>query len=185
MDKARVVRPARRAGARLTRLLLVALVCGGLAAGCGYRFQGKAQLPGGAQFLFVDIFENRTNELGLETTVTNAVVFEFTKRDKQSMVRDRESADLVMKGVIRSVELSTAVARWRDQGGARSVSLTLDVQLVAPDGKVAWSAVGLTDSDTYVVSEDKFLSQDKQRATLAIVASRIAEKIYNRFTDNF
>ena len=47
MDKTRVVRPARRAGARLTRLLLVALVCGGLAAGCGYRFQGKAQLPGG------------------------------------------------------------------------------------------------------------------------------------------
>lgn len=185
MDKTRVVRPARRAGARLTRLLLVALVCGGLAAGCGYRFQGKAQLPGGAQSLFVDIFENRTNQLGLETTVTNAMVYEFIKRGKQSMVSDRESADLIMKGVIRSVEVSTDVARYRDSAGARGVSLTLDVQLVTPAGKVEWSAVGLTDSESYVVPADKFLSQDKQRATLAIVATRIAEKIYNRFTDNF
>mgnify|MGYP000282608440 CR=1 FL=1 len=179
------MRTACAAQARWSRLLLVALMFGAVGASCGYHFQGKAQLPGGAQLLYVDIFENRTNQLGLETTVTNAVVFEFMKRGKQSMVSDRESADLVMKGVIRSVELSTDVARYRDQGGARSVSLTLDVQLVAPDGRVAWSAVGLTDSDTYVVSEDKFLSQDKQRATLAVVATRIAEKIYNRFTDNF
>ena len=155
------------------------------ALGCGYRFQGKAQLPGGAQYLYVDIFENRTNQIGLESTVTNAVVFEFTKRSKQAMVSDRGSADIIMKGIIRSVELTTAVASYRQSGGARGVSLTLDVQMVTPDGKVAWSAVGLTDSDTYVVSEDKFLSQDKQRATLAVVATRIAEKIYNRFTDNF
>ena len=185
MDTAHAAMQARQTGARWTRLLVVLLLCGVFGTGCGYRFQGKAQLPGGAQLLYVDIFENRTNQAGLETTVTNAVVFEFTKRSKQSMVSDRESADLIMKGVIRSVELSTAVARYRDQGGARSVSLTLDVQLVAPDGRVAWSAVGLTDSDIYVVSGDKFLSQDKQRATLAIVATRIAEKIYNRFTDNF
>nr|MCU0564711.1 LPS assembly lipoprotein LptE [Desulfobacterales bacterium] len=134
MDTANAAPQARKTGARWPRLLVVLLLCGALGAGCGYRFQGKAQLPDGAQFLFVDIFENRTNQLGLETTVTNAVVFEFLKRGKQTMVSDRESADLVMKGVIRSVELSTAVARFRDQGGARTVSLTLDVQLVAPDG---------------------------------------------------
>jgi hypothetical protein len=167
------------------RLGAAVLVCAVLATACGYRFQGKAQLPGGAQHLFVDIFENRTNLLGLETTVTNAVVFEFTRRSKQSMVSDRADADLIMRGIIRSVELGTAVARFRDSAGARTVALTLDVQMVAPDGKVKWSATGLTDSDTYVVSEDKFLSQDKQRATLAVVATRIAERIYNRFTDNF
>jgi outer membrane lipopolysaccharide assembly protein LptE/RlpB len=161
------------------------LLCAVLATACGYRFQGKAQLPGGAQHLFVDIFENRTNLLGLETTVTNAVVFEFTRRSKQSMVSDRADADLIMRGIIRSVELGTAVARFKDSAGARTVALTLDVQMVAPDGKVKWSATGLSDSDTYVVSEDKFLSQDKQRATLAVVATRIAERIYNRFTDNF
>ena len=185
MDTAHAAMQARQTGARWTRLLVVLLLCGGLSAGCGYRFQGKAQLPGGAQLLFVDIFENRTNQLGLETTVTNAMVYEFIKRGKQSMVSDRESADLIMKGVIRSVELSTDVARYRDSAGARAVSLTLDVQLVTPAGKVEWSAVGLTASESYVVPADKFLSQDKQRATLGIVATRIAEKIYNRFTDNF
>ncbi len=185
MDKARVVRPARRAGARLTRLLLVALVCGGLAAGCGYRFQGKAQLPGGAQFLFVDIFENRTNQLGLETTVTNAVVFEFTKREQAVHGERPRVGRSRHEGGHPLGRAEHGRGPLAGPGGARAVSLTLDVQLVAPDGKVEWSAVGLTDSDSYVVSADKFLSQDKQRATLAIVASRIAEKIYNRFTDNF
>jgi outer membrane lipopolysaccharide assembly protein LptE/RlpB len=179
------MRTACAAQARWSRLLLVALMCGAVGAGCGYHFQGKAQLPGGAQHLFVDIFENRTNQLGLENTVTNAVVFEFTKRSKEALVSDRESADIVMKGIIRAVELTTTVGSYRQSGGARSVSLTLDVQLVTPNGKVAWSAAGLSDSEMYVVSEDKFLSQDKQRAALAVVATRIAEKIYNRFTDNF
>jgi outer membrane lipopolysaccharide assembly protein LptE/RlpB len=185
MGREHAAAPARQAASRLARLLLIAILCGGGAVACGYHFQGKAQLPGGAQFLYVDIFENRTNQPGLETTVTNAVVFEFIKRSKQSMVSDRESADLIMKGVIRSVELSTDVARYRDSAGARGVSLTLDVQLVTPAGKVEWSAVGLTDTESYTVPADKFLSQDKQRATLGIVATRIAEKIYNRFTDNF
>jgi outer membrane lipopolysaccharide assembly protein LptE/RlpB len=185
MGKAGARAQARRTGSRPARLFLIAFLCAGIGAACGYHFQGKAQLPGGAQFLFVDIFENRTSQFGLETTVTNAVVFEFTKRSKKSLVSDRESADLIMKGIIRSVELNTDVARYRDSAGARGVSLTLDVQMVTPDGKVAWSAVGLTDSDSYVVSQDKFISQDKQRATLAVVATRIAEKIYNRFTDNF
>jgi len=179
------MRTAHARGAQCTRLLLVVLVCAAVASGCGYRFQGKAQLPGGAQYLYVDIFENRTNQLGLESTVTNAVVFEFTKRSKQAMVSDREAADIIMKGIIKSVELTTTVSSYKQSSGARSVSLTLDVQMVSPDGKVVWSANGLSDSDSYSVSEDKFLSQDKQRATLAVVATRIAEKIYNRFTDNF
>jgi hypothetical protein len=174
-----------RAVRRGYRLAVAVLVCAALATACGLRFQGKAQLPGGAQHLFVDIFENRTNQLGLETTVTNAVVFEFTRRSKQSMVSNRADADLIMRGIIRSVELGTAVARFEDSGGARTVTLTLDVQMVAPDGQVKWSATGLTGSDTYVVSDDKFFSQDRQRATLAVVATRIAERIYNQFTHNF
>jgi outer membrane lipopolysaccharide assembly protein LptE/RlpB len=174
-----------RAVRRGYRLAVAVLVCAALAAACGFGFKGKAQLPGGAQHLFVDIFENRTNQLGLETTVTNAVVFEFTRRSRQSMVSNRADADLIMRGIVRSVELGTAVARFRDSGGARTVTLTLDVQMVAPDGQVKWSATGLTDSDTFVVSDNTFLSQDMQRATLAVVATRLAERIYNQFTRNF
>jgi len=155
------------------------------AAGCGYRFQGEAKLPGGAQTVFVNMFENRTNEPALGTTVTNAVIFEFTKRSRTAIVGDAAQADLVMRGVIRSVELRSVATRNRDNAGERSVTLTLDVQLVEPAGKVVWSATGLSDSEAYVVGTDKILTEQRQRATLGLVATRIAERIYNRFTDNF
>lgn len=166
---------------RLAWLVLAAIT----SVACGYHFQQAARLPGGAQRLYVDIFENRTNQAGLETTVTNAVVFEFVKRGETDMVKEPSQAELIMKGVIRSVEIRTAATRNKDAAGERQVTITLDVRLVQQDGNVVWSASGLTDGDAYVVGADKFLNDDKQRATLGLVSTRIAERIYNRFTDNF
>lgn len=172
-------------GVRRTFLLAFLVLAAITSVACGYHFQQAARLPGGAQRLYVDIFENRTNQAGLETTVTNAVVFEFVKRGETDMVKEPSQADLIMKGVIRSVQVSTAATRSNSGAGERSVAITLDVRLVQQDGNVVWSANGLSDSDAYVVGVDKFVNDDKQRATLGLVSTRIAERIYNRFTDNF
>lgn len=169
----------------LRAALWIACAAAALAAACGYRFQGEAKLPGGAQTVFVDMFENRTNVPNLETVVTNAVAFEFTKRSRTAIVRDASQAGLVMRGIIRSVEVSSVASRGKDAAGERNVKLTLDVRLVDPGGKVAWSANGLSDAEAYVVSNDAILNGEKQQATVGIVATRIAEKIYNRFTDDF
>jgi outer membrane lipopolysaccharide assembly protein LptE/RlpB len=168
---------------------IVRLACPVMAAvtafACGYHFQQQARLPGDAKRLYVDIFENRTNQAGLETTVTNAVVFEFVKRGETDMVKEPSQADLIMKGIIRSVQISTAATRNKSAAGERMVTITLDVRLVKQDGNVVWSANGLSDGDAYVVGADKFVNDDKQRATLGLVSTRIAERIYNRFADNF
>jgi outer membrane lipopolysaccharide assembly protein LptE/RlpB len=168
---------------RLTCLFMAAIT----AFGCGYHFQQAARLPGDAKRLYVDIFENRTNQAGLETTVTNAVVFEFVKRGETDMVKEPSQADLIMKGVIHSVQVSTAATRNKDAAGERQVTITLDVRLLQQDGKVVWSASGLKDGDAYVVGADKFLNDDKQRATLGIVSTRIAERIQplHRYFDDF
>jgi hypothetical protein len=171
---------------RCSRLWLVAAVCSVLISGaCGYRFQGQAHLPADAQTLFVEMFENRTNIDGLESIVTNAVIFEFSKRSRITLVSDASPADLVMRGVIRSVDISTVASRNRDAAGERRVNLTLDVRLVKPGGNTVWSTNGLTDNDYYVVTNDKIFNEEKQRATFGVVATRIAEKIFNRFTDDF
>jgi outer membrane lipopolysaccharide assembly protein LptE/RlpB len=154
-------------------------------AACGYRFQPEAQLPAGAQTLRIELFENRTNIAGLEAIVANGLVFKFTKFSRIALVSDDSSADLVLRGSIRSVELKTVAARNKDAAGERSVTLTLDVRLVQPGGKTVWSANGMADSEVYVVSNDKIFNDEKERATLGILAGRIAEAIFNRFTDEF
>jgi hypothetical protein len=169
---------------RALRLVLLAWAAAACFS-CGYHFQQQARLPGDAKSLYVDIFENRTNQAGLETTVTNAVVFEFIKRGETDMVKEPSQADLIMKGVIRSVEIRTVATRNKDAAGERQVNIVLDVRLVQQNGNVVWTANGLRDGDAYVVGADKFLNEDRQRAVLAVVSTRIAERIYNRFTDNF
>ncbi len=162
-------------------LLLVVL----LGASCGYRFQSAGNIPEGLEPIFIDVFENRTNNAGLETTVTNAVVVEFTRRHRSALTFNSATASVVMKGVIRSVDIQSISTRGRDVTGERRVSLNVDVQLVTPEGKVAWAARNLTDNESFPVTGDKFANEERQRAALAFVAVRIAERIYSRLTDDF
>jgi hypothetical protein len=168
----------------ITRFALIPVGIWGILA-CGYHFQTAGVIPAGLEPIFIEVFENRTNQAGLETTVTNAVVFEFVKRNEAALARNAVDASVVMKGVIRSVELQTISTRGRDVAGERQVTMRIDVQLVAADGKVRWAAKNLSDNEAYPVSNDKFLNDDRQRVALGTVSTRIAERVYDRLIDNF
>lgn len=170
-------------GARAAAVILAA--AGVVLVACGYRFQPPAQLPGNARNLYVETFQNRTNQDGLEVLVTNAVVFEITQRGDILLASDPAMADLSMRGAIRSFDSQTISSRSRDAPGERRVTLQLDVQLVQTDGRVVWEAKGLSDNDAYPVTDDKFQNEQRERRTAGLVAARIAERIFNRFTDDF
>ncbi|MCU0539716.1 MAG: LPS assembly lipoprotein LptE [Desulfobacterales bacterium] len=150
------------------KMLLV--VCGLLLAigGCGYRFQSAGTIPA-----------------GLEPIFTNAVVVEFTQRNRSALAASAAEASVTLQGVIRSLQVQTISSRGRDVSGERRVTLTLDVQLVRPEGKVAWAVKNLTDSETFRVTGDTFANADLQRAASALVARRLAERIYSRLIDEF
>lgn len=173
---------AVESGLTIAVAALVAAV--GLMA-CGYRFQGPIQLPGNARSINVETFQNRTNQDGLEVVVSNAIVFEFTKRSETLIAADPAAADLLMRGVIRSFDTQTISSRRKDAAGERRVTLRLDVQLVQADGRVVWEAKGLSDNEAYPVTDDKFENEQRERRMAAMVATRIAERIFNRFTDDF
>ncbi|MCU0934372.1 MAG: hypothetical protein MUE86_08085 [Thiobacillaceae bacterium] len=112
-------------------------------------------------------------------------MFEFTKRSDTLVASDPAAADLLMRGAIRSLESQTISSRSKDAAGERRVTLQLDVQLVRSDGQVVWEAKGLSDNDAYPVTDDKFENDQRERRTAVLVAGRIAERIFNRFTDDF
>jgi outer membrane lipopolysaccharide assembly protein LptE/RlpB len=168
----------------ITRFALIPVGIWGMVA-CGYHFQTAGVIPAGLEPIFVEVFENRTNQAGLESTVTNAIVFEFVKRNEAVLARNAADASVVMKGVIRSVELQTISTRGRDVAGERQVTMRIDVQLVAADGKVKWAAKNLSGQEAYSVSNDKFLNDERQRAALGLVSTRVAERVYDRLVDNF
>jgi outer membrane lipopolysaccharide assembly protein LptE/RlpB len=168
----------------ITRFALMSVGIWGLVA-CGYHFQTAGVIPAGLEPIFVEVFQNRTNQAGLETTVTNAIAFEFVKRNDASLTHSAADASVIMKGIIQSVELQTISTRGRDVAGERQVTMRIDVQLVAADGKVKWAAKNLSGQESYAVSNDKFLNDERQRAALGLVSTRVAERVYDRLVDNF
>jgi len=181
----RLQRPNKTTGCGALGAAALTLAAAAIVIACGYRFQGPAQLPGNARNLYVENFQNRTNQDGLDVLVANAVVFEFTKRGEALIAADPATADLRMRGVIRALDSQTISSRRKDAAGERRVTMRLDVQLVGADGQVVWEAKELSDSDAYPVTDDKFENEQRERRTAAAVAIRIAERIFNRFTDDF
>lgn len=166
----------RRAGALLVVLLA-------LAAGCGYRFPGEMVLPGGARTVRVELFENRTGEPGLEAIVMQAFALELSRRGR---IGERENGkdSLLLRGVIRSVEVRSISSARRGSGGERQVTLTVDLHLVG-DGGVVWSAEKLSASEIYTIDTEKLFEEDRRRAAFSIAARRLAETLVNRLSDDF
>jgi len=81
------------------------------------------------------------------------------------------------------LESQTLSSRRKD-AAANAGDLRLDVQLVRADGRVVWEAKGL--ATTMLIRSRMINSKIFSRApTAAAVATRIAERIFNRFTDDF
>ena len=53
------------------KMLWALLFFGAVLTACGYRFTGGGDLPENVRKISVAVFENRTQETGLETVVTN------------------------------------------------------------------------------------------------------------------
>ena len=73
---------------------------------CGYRFSGSGNLPSGVQTVFIEVLKNRTVETGYENTVTNDLIYEFT-RNGRVVEKRRDNTDAILTGVIESEHVRT------------------------------------------------------------------------------
>lgn len=153
---------------------------------CGYRFAGQGQFPSGVERIFIEVFENLTSKAGIERVVTNQVVFEFTRQRQQSLASDAESADAVLKGVIRTIRSQTISRVGTEVASEREVVMTVDLKLVKQDGgEVIWAAKGIIDRQTYDVSDNKLETDRNESLALARLSERMSERIFSRLTNDF
>jgi len=157
-----------------------------LVSGCGYRFAGTGDFPGGVKNIFIPILENRTSESRLEKLVTDDLIYEFTKNRKDILAGSIDNADAVLYGIIHSISIETISRDDPNTSSERSVKLSAEMKLVVPEGRVIWRVKGITADEAYnVVPDDKHRTVQNRREAISKLSQRLAEKIYTRMTDNF
>jgi len=163
--------------------MLLILLCASLSA-CGYRFSGGEKIPGGINRIAVAVLENRSGESGIEVTLTNAIINEFT-RNRVADITGREEAQAILSGVIRSANSETISHSSAYISAESRIIITVDMELVTPGGDVLWSARGIDASEDYLISEEKIRTEQNKRSAVVILSERLAQRIYYRLTEQF
>jgi len=163
--------------------VLVLLCIGVLPVGCGYRFSGGGTLPGSAGSVFVAMLENRTAESGIEHIYTNDLIYEFSRNGQQVVAR--EAADVILTGSLDAVSIDTVAYRGQITSVGRRIRAWMSLKLMDRNGKTAWSGAGITDEETYSVTDDKMATEYNKRLAIESLSRRMAEESYSRMTAGF
>jgi lipopolysaccharide assembly LptE-like protein len=161
-------RPAR-ATLSIGAWLLSALV------GCGYRFAGEgALLPADAQTVYVEPFVNRSREVGIDKELTSAVRGEFYRRGKLKVVDSSEQADVILTGVIRSLESTIASVNRRDEVLQYESVLIMDVTLRRRQpNEILWRGQALRLAEIHAGSRAAVVTSSSEFRTGTLSASDV------------
>lgn len=113
--------------------------------GCGYQFVGESSiLPPDARTVYVETFVNRSREVGMAQELALALRGEIYRRGRLQMVDYAEQADVILSGVIRSLDTRVASVNRKDEVLQYESSLTLDVTLRRRQpNEILWRGQGL------------------------------------------
>jgi outer membrane lipopolysaccharide assembly protein LptE/RlpB len=153
---------------------------------CGYHFTGAGlKAPGGVSTIAITVLENRTSESGIERVFTNDLAYEFT-RSKVLRVVEKDKADAILSGTIKSMGVETISHTADYDSGERRVTMTLNLTLKSRDGKVLWSDTSLSDREAFqVLPDDRIATDRNRRVAIEAISERLAEKALNRILTDF
>ncbi len=152
---------------------------------CGYRFAEEGRFPGDTERLFVKVLENKTQETGVESIITAALLNELTLRKTDQLASGIDDADVVLSGIVRRVSIRTISESEPDVADERRVTVSVDLKLTKKDGSIVWTAKDLSDFEEYRVDTDTQKTDANRTDAIRVLSRRIAERTVNRFSDNF
>jgi hypothetical protein len=197
------------------RTAFLAFILGGTTfsvfGGCGYQFVGESSLiPKDARTIYVEPFVNRSRDVGMEKELTTALRGEFYRRGQLTVVEGSEQADLILTGVIRSIERNVASVNRKDEVLQYESVLVLDVTLRRREpNEILWRGQGLRLTEVFggsraavVTTSSEFrtgtlnasdvrrmtdiqLTEVEQKTTRDQLMERVAKELYQRVMEMF
>ena len=169
-------------------LLLVLLL---LATACGYHNPylqtTEDQAAGIAEpvSIYVDIWDNRTSEMGFEAQLLQAVA-DWLQESKLFHLTDRESADYIIRGIITSINYPGASFTTQDRVTSVQAEVTVNYSLVQRNPvKEVWTVSNMKRQSNFSVGANAISYQNNKRDVLKTIADELAEQIYIKTYQTF
>lgn len=152
---------------------------------CGYRFTGGGSLPGGIQRLYIPTLENRSAETGIETIVTNALVEEVSRNQSQ-LAATAEAADGTLVGAVTRIATTTVSRSGEQTAAERRVEIQVDLRLENAAAQEIRRIDQLRAVRVYdVIDGDDAATEANRQEALSEAAQTLAERVYQRLTEDF
>jgi len=165
----------------IAMLLLIGLL---LVGGCGYKFTGGGELPKGVQTIFIDLFENRSRDVDLETQLANDLTNEFILKRKKALVAENK-AEAILTGTIVAVSSSTISQTKQGASVERRLRMVVNVELRNRQSEIIWQRKRIIDNEEYLVGGSSSETDANRDEALTVLTERMAEQIFNKLTDEF
>ena len=165
--------------------LMVWLALSVSVVGCGYHFPGSGKAPGNIHTVAVEVLQNQTAEIGIETQFTNAIIGEFV-RWKRLQIKPRGEADAVLGGRVSNIRTQAIVHLGPQKTLETRVTVTLQITLKrSENGEILWQKQDLSYFDDYEQSSDPLTTSRNRREAIEEIALFLAEKVHNDIFEEF
>ena len=149
--------------------------------GCGYRnpYVQPNVATQSAKRVYLSIWPNRTNELGLETAIYRNLVSWFQRSPKITITQNKEDADYLLSGEISSINVPALSYGRYDRAVEVNIVLTVSYRLTEKDSNtILLEKKDLTFSEAARVGDDASTTRSNKNKALAIINDDLAELVY-------
>ncbi|MGA1875484.1 MAG: LPS assembly lipoprotein LptE [bacterium] len=151
--------------------------------GCGYRMvQPFVHWPEGVRKVYVENIRNRTNEPGLEATLTEAFIQEFWGWQDLEIV-NRAEAEAVFSGEVTQYTADRPLSFDQDQNIREyEISLHVDIQLTeVATGRILWQEEDRIARESYQYFQDDLSrTRAEERRAQVKAAQDLARELLDR-----
>ncbi|MGB9735086.1 MAG: LPS assembly lipoprotein LptE [bacterium] len=153
---------------------------------CGYNFgRGTGVVPLKVSKIYVPVFINLTNEIGIEDLFTSAMRKTIADSSDAKLVSESE-AEGVIYGTI--VSYSSVPVFFSSTGLANvyQLTVTINIKLVQTmTNKTLWEMKGFTESIDFYPVNDPILTKERERDTINSLAISMTQRVFDAMHSNF
>ena len=161
---------------------LAVILCASITAtiGCGYTPVGYDEGFGDIRTIAIHTPANDTYESGVEKIVADALRREFLRRGAVRVVSNPSTADLVLDGSVRSVQVSSRSFSSVIFALEYELVMVLDLEAVRADGTpLTVGKRSLQESEFYLASADVEVMRKNREEALRRVAGLLAQRVHD------